>query len=156
MALGSAFTKLRPGAQGVLLMSMGGRLGRKLVGRIPVTLVYLSNIVYGMAVLANLLGCLWLFTARCEGVENSWLAHVGMPVCHSLLLRRLSLCPSHTRAWLLILHVASMCRGRRGHVGSVWTSAVYHGCALCHDHHGYRRCGHILLPLLHAQHQCAD
>lgn len=66
-----------PELQAVLLMSMGGRLGRKLLGRIPVTLVYLCNIFYGMAVLVNLLGCLWLFTARCEGLENSWLTNVG-------------------------------------------------------------------------------
>ena len=58
-------------------MSMGGRLGRKLMGRIPVTLVYLCNILYGMAVLVNLLGCLWLFTAHCEGIERSWLTRVG-------------------------------------------------------------------------------
>ena len=60
-------------------MSMGGRLGRELLGRIPVTLVYLANIMYGMAVLANLLGCMWLFTARCEGIEHSWLTEVGAP-----------------------------------------------------------------------------
>lgn len=58
-------------------MSMGGRLGRKMLGRIPVTFVYLCNIFYGMAVLVNLLGCLWLFTARCEGYERSWLTEVG-------------------------------------------------------------------------------
>ena len=48
-----------------------------MLGRIPVTFVYLCNIFYGMAVLVNLLGCLWLFTARCEGYENSWLTEVG-------------------------------------------------------------------------------
>ena len=67
--------------QAVLLMSMGGRLGRKLMGIIPVTLVYLCNIMYGMAVLVNLLGCLWLFTARCEGLDQSWLVSVGMLPC---------------------------------------------------------------------------
>ena len=33
--------------------------------------------MYAMAVLINLLGCAWLFTARCEGYDRSWLTSVG-------------------------------------------------------------------------------
>ena len=33
--------------------------------------------MYAMAVLINLLGCVWLFTARCEGYNQSWLTSVG-------------------------------------------------------------------------------
>ena len=80
--------------QAVLLMSMGGRLGRKLLGHIPVTVVYLVNILYGMAVLANLLGCLWLFIARCEGTETSWLMDVGVCLPTRTLLQPGSNFPS--------------------------------------------------------------
>ena len=86
------------GLQEALLLSMGGQLSKRLLGVLPVTVVYLSNILcavglaelhqvhgylkhvprrYGWAVLLNLLGCVWLFTARCEGYENSWLTSIG-------------------------------------------------------------------------------
>ena len=65
--------------------------------------VYLSNIMYAMAVLINLLGCVWLFTARCEGYDQSWLTSVGdaCPVPAKSSLTQAALNPLHA----LLIHV---------------------------------------------------
>jgi hypothetical protein len=56
------------------------------------------------AVLINSLGCLWYFTAAWEGLENSWIAHVGerplsselVAQCRAFLRRDLAaLCGAH-------------------------------------------------------------
>lgn len=44
----------------------------------PLTSWLLADMLYCGCVLINSLGMLWLFTARCEGLENSWLADVGV------------------------------------------------------------------------------
>lgn len=52
-------------------------MGKKLMGWLPVSYLYLANILYAMAVLINLMGCTWLFTAETEGSDRSWLIDVG-------------------------------------------------------------------------------
>lgn len=47
------------------------------MGWLPVSYLYLINILYAMFVLINLLGCVWLFTAEAEGASISWLIEVG-------------------------------------------------------------------------------
>lgn len=59
------------------MLSLGGQVGRKLMGWLPVSYLYLVNIVYAMLVLINLMGCAWLFTAELEGSHISWLTDVG-------------------------------------------------------------------------------
>lgn len=66
-------------------------MGRKLMGWLPISLLYLVNIVYAMLVLINLMGCAWLFVAELEGSHISWLIDVGassFPVPVSLLERQ--------------------------------------------------------------------
>ena len=64
--------------QSVFVLSLGGQVGRKLMGWLPVSYLYLVNILYAMFVLINLMGCTWLFTAESEGSGISWLTDVGM------------------------------------------------------------------------------
>ena len=59
------------------MLSLGGQVGKKLMGWLPVSLLYLANVLYAMAVLINLMGCTWLFMAEMEGSEKSWLIEVG-------------------------------------------------------------------------------
>ena len=47
------------------------------MGWLPVSFLYLANVLYAMAVLINLMGCTWLFMAEMEGSERSWLIEVG-------------------------------------------------------------------------------
>jgi len=63
--------------QCVFVLSLGGQVGKKLMGWLPVSYLYLANILYAMAVLINLMGCTWLFTAETEGSDRSWLIDVG-------------------------------------------------------------------------------
>ena len=64
--------------QGLFETSSDG-LGRRLAGKLPSSTVYLINLMYSAAVLVNLLGCLWYWTARREGIDSDhvWLASVG-------------------------------------------------------------------------------
>lgn len=64
--------------QSVFVVSLGGQVGRKLMGWLPVSSLYLVNILYAILVLINLMGCTWLFTAEMEGSGISWLIDVGM------------------------------------------------------------------------------
>ena len=61
------------------MLSLGGQVGRKLMGVLSVSYLYLINILYAMLVLINLMGCAWLFTAEMEGAHLSWLTDVGAP-----------------------------------------------------------------------------
>lgn len=69
--------------QSMFVESLGGDLGGKLLGLLPVWAVYLLDLCYAMAVLINLMGCLWLFTAYTEGIKGvTWLYDVGeRPPC---------------------------------------------------------------------------
>ena len=58
------------------------------MGWLPVSYLYLVNILYAMFVLINLMGCTWLFTAEMEGSNISWLIDVGR-----LPLRRVKILP---------------------------------------------------------------
>ena len=66
-------------SQAALFMSMSGQLSQRLLSLLPVTALYMFNILYAWAVLLNLIGCTWLYTARMEGFESSWLTSVGAP-----------------------------------------------------------------------------
>ena len=59
------------------MVSLGGHLGQKLMGWLPVTYLFMVNVIYAMLVLINLMGCTWLFTAEQEGPHESWLIDVG-------------------------------------------------------------------------------
>ena len=39
--------------------------------------LHLLNLVLALAVLVNLMGCIWWFVAELEGLENSFAAHTG-------------------------------------------------------------------------------
>jgi hypothetical protein len=58
-------------------MSMNSGPSRKLAEFFKPTVLFLATLVYCMFVLVSLLGCIWFFTARQEGKQNSWLASVG-------------------------------------------------------------------------------
>ncbi|KAK9792471.1 hypothetical protein WJX73_000921 [Symbiochloris irregularis] len=62
-----------------LFATTAGGLGRKLTGRLSAAVVYFISLVYTAAVLINLLGCLWYWTAAREGLDkpNIWLRDVG-------------------------------------------------------------------------------
>lgn len=53
-------------------------LGRKLTGKLPSSVLYFANLIYLAAVLINLLGNLWYWTARREGLGTStvWLSSI--------------------------------------------------------------------------------
>ncbi|BDA43662.1 Potassium voltage-gated channel subfamily H member 7 [Coccomyxa sp. Obi] len=58
--------------------SLGGDLGGKLLGLLPVWAVHLVDLLYAMFVLINLMGSLFLFTAYTEGLDGrTWLNDVG-------------------------------------------------------------------------------
>lgn len=63
--------------QNVFVLSLGGQVGRKMMGWLPISYLYLINILYAMFVLINLMGCTWLFAAEVEGSGISWLIDVG-------------------------------------------------------------------------------
>lgn len=65
--------------QELFAASSGSGIGAKLTEKLPVSVLYLTNLVYSAAVLVNLLGCLWYWTARREGIdsEHIWLRSVG-------------------------------------------------------------------------------
>ena len=69
---------LRAATQGLFAASSDG-LGRKLAGMMPSSILYFINLMYSAAVLVNLLGCLWYWTARREGIHSDhvWLRSVG-------------------------------------------------------------------------------
>lgn len=64
--------------QGLFVRALAGHLGQQLLTLLPFTVLYLMHIVYSAAVLINLLGCFWLFTAKVlEDPHSSWLTSVG-------------------------------------------------------------------------------
>ncbi|KAK9842771.1 hypothetical protein WJX74_002162 [Apatococcus lobatus] len=64
--------------QGLFVRALAGHLGQQLLTLLPFTVLYLLHIVYSAAVLINLLGCFWLFTAKVlEDPHSSWLTSVG-------------------------------------------------------------------------------
>lgn len=75
--LGWSIEKVGCIVQGVFVISLGGQLGKKLMGWLPVSSLYMINVFYAMMVLINLMGCAWLFTAEKEGAHDSWLTDVG-------------------------------------------------------------------------------
>lgn len=70
-------------AQGLFAATSDG-LGRKLTGKLPSSVLYFANLIYLAAVLINLLGNLWYWTARREGLGTStvWLSSIGEPGSH--------------------------------------------------------------------------
>ena len=64
--------------QNMFVESLGGDLGGKLLGLLPVWAVHLVDLLYAMFVLINLMGSLFLFTAYTEGLDrHTWLDDVG-------------------------------------------------------------------------------
>lgn len=72
-------TSVMAAMQSVFVLSLGGQVGRKLMGWLPISYLYLVNILYAMLVLINLMGCTWLFVAETESPGESWLCNVGAP-----------------------------------------------------------------------------
>jgi hypothetical protein len=65
--------------QSMFVESLGGDLGGKLLGLLPVWAVHLVDLLYAKFVLINLMGCMWLFTAYSEGLSTrTWLDDVGV------------------------------------------------------------------------------
>ena len=66
-----------------LLRAVGGTalvtnpVSRAALQHISTAVLYLLNLIFSLAVLVNLLGCLRIFIAQIEGFENSWVAATG-------------------------------------------------------------------------------
>ncbi|GAB4823679.1 hypothetical protein N2152v2_010725 [Parachlorella kessleri] len=54
-------------------------LTRILLSHTNTVTVYLGTLVFMLAVLVNLLGCIWWFVAELEGLDQSWAAHAALP-----------------------------------------------------------------------------
>lgn len=65
-----------PCPQGLSDPASRGTLSRWLQGALPVSSRLLGNAFYTLAVLLNLLGCLWVAIAKWEGLDNSWMVNV--------------------------------------------------------------------------------
>ena len=79
--------------QGLFVRALAGQTGQRLLTLLPFTVLYLLHIVYSAAVLINLLGCFWLFTAKVmEDPHSSWLTSVGERLCFPMAHGRDVLC----------------------------------------------------------------
>ncbi|KAK9812616.1 hypothetical protein WJX72_000666 [[Myrmecia] bisecta] len=60
-----------------VFLQLGSRSGSRFAKLISSSVIYFVLTVYAACALINLLGCIWYFTARREGLANSWLTSVA-------------------------------------------------------------------------------
>ena len=65
--------------QAMFVESLGGDLGGKLMGVVPVWAIYVTDLMFALYIVIHTTGCLWLFTGLTESAQGGhcWLESVG-------------------------------------------------------------------------------